>query len=49
MSETATSMDVEINEEQVQEMRNRLGDLITGQLLQRPNEALIAELLTPKE
>jgi hypothetical protein len=38
-------MEVEIGEEQVQKLRENLGEFITGQLLQKPNEALIAELL----
>jgi hypothetical protein len=38
-------MEVEIGELQVQELRERLGDIIAGQLLQKPNEALISELL----
>lgn len=38
-------MEVEVGEEQVQALRERVGDVIAGQLLQRPNEALIAELL----
>jgi hypothetical protein len=41
-------MEVEIREEQVQELRERVGDIIAGQLLQKPNEALMAELLTPR-
>ena len=42
-------MEVEIGEEQVQELRERVGDVIARQLLQKPNEALIAELLTTQE
>jgi hypothetical protein len=42
-------MEVEIREEQVQELRERVGDIIAGQLLQKPNEALMAELLTTQE
>lgn len=42
-------MEVEIGEEQVQMLRERVGDIIAGQLLQKPNEALIAELLTTYE
>ena len=42
-------MEVEIGEEQVQELRERVGDVVAGQLLQNPNEALIAELLTTHE
>jgi hypothetical protein len=38
-------MEVEIGEEQVQKLRENLGEFIAGQLLQKPNEALIAELL----
>ena len=37
-------MEVEVGEEQVQKLRDRVGDIIAGQLLQRPNEMLIAEL-----
>lgn len=42
-------MDVDIAESKVQELRDRLGDLITEQLLQKPNEALIAELLNAQD
>ena len=42
-------MEVEIGEEQVQELRERVGDVIAGQLLQKPNEALMAELLNTQE
>jgi len=47
--ENATSMDVEIGEKQVQELRERVGDVIAVQLLQRPNEALIVELVNAQE
>jgi hypothetical protein len=39
-------MEVEIGEEQKQNLRNHLGDLIAEQLLRKPNEVLIAELLS---
>jgi hypothetical protein len=39
-------MEVEIGEEQEQQLRDNLGELIAGQLLQKPNEALIVELLS---
>ena len=42
-------MEVEIRGEQVQKLRERVGDVIAGQLLQKPNETLIAELLTTQE
>jgi hypothetical protein len=42
-------MDVDIADSTVEELRDRLGDVITEQLLQKPNEALIAELLTAQE
>ena len=38
-------MDVDIVDSKVQELRHALGDLITEQLLQKPNEALISELV----
>ena len=38
-------MEVEIGEEQKEKLGDNLGDFIAGQLLQKPNEALIAELL----
>lgn len=49
VSEDMASMDVDIADSTVQELRARLGDVITEQLLQKPNEALIAELLTAEE
>jgi hypothetical protein len=39
-------MEVEIGEEQKQHLKDHLGELIAGQLLQKPNEALILELLS---
>jgi len=42
-------MEVEIGEEQVQKLREKVGDVIAGQLLQKPNEALMAELLNTQE
>ena len=48
-TEDTGSMEVEIRGEQVQKLRERVGDVIAGQLLQKPNEALIAELLTTQE
>jgi hypothetical protein len=42
-------MEVEVGEERASELRDRLGELVAGQLLQKPNEALIAELLTAQE
>jgi hypothetical protein len=39
-------MDVEINQDVAQQLRNRVGDLIAGQLLQKSNNALIAELVS---
>lgn len=47
--ENPASMDVEIGENQVQELRERVGDIIAAQLLQRPNEALIVELVSTQE
>ena len=40
-------MEVEIGEEQVQQLRERVGDFIAAQLLQGQNTALIAEVLAP--
>jgi len=41
-----SSMEVEIQEATVEELKDKLGELITGQLLQNPNDGLIAELLS---
>lgn len=38
-------MEVDIGESQVQQLKGRLGELITKQLLQKPDEVLVAELL----
>ena len=42
-------MEVDLSDSTVQELRDKLGDVITDQLLQKPNEALIAELLTAED
>jgi hypothetical protein len=47
--QNAASMDVEIGAKQVQELRERVGDVIAVQLLQKPNEALIVELVSTQE
>lgn len=39
-------MEIEIGDEQVQQLKELVGDLIAGQLLPKPNEAMIAELLS---
>jgi hypothetical protein len=38
-------MEVEIDAEQSEELKGRLGELLAGQILQRPNEGLIREML----
>ena len=45
VTEDSASMEVEIDEKQVQELRDKVGDLIAGQLMQKPDQKLIAELL----
>lgn len=45
VTEDSAAMEVEIGDEQVEKLKELLGDTIAGHLLQKPNEALIAELL----
>ena len=49
VNKDSASMDVDIVDSKVAELRERLGDVITDHLLQKPNEALIAELLASPE
>ena len=49
MSEDSALMDVDIAESKAEVLRDKLGDVITDHLLQKPNEALIAELLSVKD
>jgi hypothetical protein len=45
VTEDSAAMEVEVGEEQVQKLKELLGYTIAERLLQKPNEALIAELL----
>jgi hypothetical protein len=38
-------MEVEIDTEQSEELKGRLGELLAGQILQSPNEGLIKDML----
>jgi hypothetical protein len=38
-------MEIEVGDEQVKKLNELLGETIAGQLMQKPSESLIAELL----
>jgi hypothetical protein len=44
-----SEMEVDVGEAQVQQLNKLVGEFIAGQILHKPNEALIAEILSGTE